>query len=267
MFPFFSLAFLVIISLLAFIYAKFPTLFTHDPFLINSSVILQAPNLEHIAGTDALGRDLFTRLILGAQMSLSIAFLTALIALLIGVCFAVSAAYIGGKVDALILKFIDLIYSLPDLLILSMIGLCFARSNTAIIIGLASINWMEIARITRAELLKLKNEEFILASKLIGLNHFQIIFKHLLPNALGLILVALGFTLPRAILSESTLSFIGLGLTPPNTSWGTLAGDAFQYLRTDPHLLFFPAALIFLTSFSFNRISEMLSKRFSSRPV
>lgn len=253
--------------MLASVYARFPEFFTQDPFLIDSAVMLQAPSLEHIAGTDALGRDLFTRLILGAQMSLSIAFLTALIALCIGVCLAVIAAYVGGKVDALILKFIDLVYSLPDLLILSMIGLCFARSNVAIVIGLASINWMEIARITRAELLKLKNEEFILASRLIGLSHLQIILRHLVPNAIGLILVALGFTLPRAILSESTLSFIGLGLTPPSTSWGTLAGDAFQYLRTDPHLLLFPAILIFLTSFSFNRISEMLSRKLSSRPI
>ena len=258
--PFFSISFLLIISSLALLYAKFPQIFPCDPFLIDSSQILASPSFLHLAGTDALGRDLFTRLILGAQTSLMIALLTAIIALFIGVLIAVVAAYIGGWVDSLILRFIDLIYSLPDLLILSIIGLCFSRSSTAIVIGLACINWMEIARITRAELLKLKKEEFILASKLIGLSHQQLIIKHLLPNVSSLILVSLGFTLPRAILSESTLSFIGLGLSPPNTSWGTLAGDAFQYLRTDPHLLFFPAILIFLTSFSFNKISESFFK-------
>ena len=260
----FSIAFLLIISSISLIYGQFPQVFPHDPYYIDSSKILCPPNGIYLAGTDALGRDLFTRLILGAQTSLMIAFLTAFMALVIGVCLAVLAAYIGGKCDYFILKFIDLIYSLPDLLILSIIGLCFSRSTMSIVIGLACINWMEIARITRAELLKLKQEEFILSARLIGLNHSQIILKHLLPNVSTLILVSLGFTLPIAILSESTLSFIGLGLAAPNTSWGTLAGDAFQYLRTDPYLLLFPALLIFLTSFSFNRIAEAASKASSS---
>ena len=228
---------------------------------INTDQVLELPSVTHFLGTDFLGRDIFIRLIKGAQTSLLIAFSTALIAFIIGVSLAALAAYIGGKVDFLILRFIDFIYSLPDLLVLSIVALLFSRSVMAIVVGLSLINWMEIARITRAEFLRLKEEEFIKAASMIGLSHFQIIFKHLIPNSLTLILVALGFTLPRAILSESTLSFIGLGISAPNTSWGTIAGDSFQYIGTEPQLLFFPALLIFLTSLSFNRIADYYSSR------
>ena len=259
--PILSISFLIIISVSTLLYTLCPDCFSHDHISININSILEAPSSNHILGTDALGRDIFIRIIKGAQTSLSIAFSTAAIAFLIGVSMASLAAYVGGKVDFIILKFIDFIYSLPDLLVLSIVSLLFSRSSGAIVFGLAFINWMEMTKITRAELLKLKQEEFIIASKLIGLNHLQIIFKHLIPNAWTLILVSIGFTLPRAILSESTLSFIGLGISPPNTSWGTIAGDSFQYLRTNPSLLIYPAAIIFLTSLSFNRIADYYSKK------
>lgn len=256
-----SISFLIFISCASLFYAFFPNLFIYDHVSININEILDPPSLIHFLGTDALGRDILVRLIRGAQTSLSIAFSTAAIALIIGVSLAACAAYIGGKVDFLILRFIDFIYSLPDLLVLSIISLMFSRSSGAIVIGLAFINWMEIARITRSELIRLKEDEFIKASYLIGLSHWGIITRHLIPNAATLILVSLGFTLPRAILSESTLSFIGLGISPPNTSWGTIAGDSFQYIRTNPMLLLFPALLIFLTSLSFNRIADYYSSK------
>lgn len=233
--------------------------------LLNADAILQAPSLQHICGTDFLGRDLLTRLIQGAQMSLSIAVLTAFMALLIGTSFGTLAGYVGGWLEEVMMKLIDFIYSLPDLLVLSMIALFMSQSSSGIIIGLAFINWMDLARLVRAEVKRLKSEEFVEATRALGLSHWQIISKHILPNAVGPIIVALSFTIPRAILAESTLSFIGLGLSPPQTSWGTLAGDGWQYLRTDPHLLFFPALLIFLTVYAFNYLGDKLQESYSPR--
>lgn len=228
---------------------------------ININAILEAPSMLHIFGTDPLGRDLFWRVVEGSKMSLSIAFLTAVNAFLIGLSFGTLAAYLGGWWDEIITRIIDFIYSLPDLLVLSIIALFVSRSTSGIVIGLAFINWMDIARITRTEMKKLKKEEFIESARALGLNDLQIIFKHLLPNIMGPVIVALSFIVPRAILSESTLSFVGLGISPPDTSWGTLAGDAWQYLRTDPHLIFFPALMIFLTVFAFNQLGDRISPK------
>ncbi len=231
------------------------------------SSILQAPSAQHVFGTDTLGRDLLIRIIHGSQMSLSIAFLTAFITLMIGTLLGTIAGYIGGWIDELIMKSIDFIYSLPDLLVLSIIALCVSRSTTGIVVGLAFINWMDLARLVRVEIMKLKAEEFVEASYSLGLKHPDIICRHLLPNIIGSIIVALSFTIPRAILSESTLSFIGLGISPPDTSWGTLAGDAWQYLRSDPHMIFFPALMIFLTVFCFNYLGDQLRDHYSAKKI
>lgn len=229
---------------------------------IDADNILNTPSFSNWFGTDALGRDLFIRIIHGAKMSLAIAFLTAINAWFIGSILGVLAGYLGGIWDELISRFIDLIYSLPDLLVLSIIALFLSKSTSGIVIGLAFISWMDLARLTRAEVKKFKASDFTESAKALGLSHLEIIFKHLYPNALPSIFVALSYIIPRAILAESTLSFIGLGLSPPDTSWGTLTGDAWQYLYTDPHLLVFPALMIFLTVYAFNAIGNFFSKKF-----
>lgn len=239
---------------------------THYQYdMVNPDAILQGPSLTHWFGTDFLGRDLLVRIIHGAQMSLSIALLTGFNALIIGTVLGTLAGYLGAWIEELIIKLIDFIYSLPDLLVLSIIALFLSQSSSGIILGLAFINWMDLARLVRTEVKKFKAEEFIEATRALGLNHWQIISRHILPNTVASIIVALSFTLPRAILAESTLSFIGLGLSPPNTSWGTLAGDGWQYLRTDPHLLLFPALMIFLTVYSFNYFGDRLQEAVSPR--
>jgi oligopeptide transport system permease protein len=235
--------------------------------IIDSESILQVPSFQHLFGTDPLGRDLLWRVFQGAQMSLSIALLTAFNALLIGTTLGTLAGYIGKRTEELIMRTIDFIYSLPDLLVLSLIALFVSRSTSGIIVGLAFINWMDIARIVRVEIKRLKEEDFIESARSIGLKHMDIIARHLLPNTLSSIIVALSFVVPRSILAESTLSFVGLGLSPPDTSWGTLTGDAWQYLRTDPHLIFFPALMIFLTVYSFNELGDKLRDKFSPRKI
>ena len=232
---------------------------------IDTNSILLSPSWQHLFGTDPLGRDLLIRVIQGSGMSLSIAFLTALISLVIGVSLGALAAYKGGLVDEAIVKSIDFLYALPDLLVLSLVALFVSRSTSGIVIGLAFINWMDMARLVRSELAKIKHDEFIDSARVIGMHDLAIVIKHLLPNIIGIIIVALSFTIPRAILAESTLSFIGLGISPPDTSWGTLAGDAWQYLRSDPHLIFFPALMIFITVFSFNLFGDYLRDKFDPK--
>jgi oligopeptide transport system permease protein len=220
--------------------------------------LLSPPTWAHPMGTDELGRDLFSRVIYGSRLSISIGILTAMIAFVIGTTYGAIAGYGGPVIDALLMRGIDIAYALPDLLVMILVGVLIGRGTTGILIALGLVSWMGTARLVRAQFLQLQNEEFVEAAKACGQPNWQIIVKHLLPNAIGPIIVALTFTVPSAILAESTLSFIGLGLSPPACSWGTLANDGFRALRTEPHLIFFPSLFIFLTVLSFNFLGDGL---------
>lgn len=247
-----SLITLVGLSFLGFTFGKYSF------YEQEQDMILKNPSFEHLLGTDQLGRDLLARLIYGARLSLLVAIVTAIIALFIGVLLGTLAAMFEGKIDLFITRLIDVIYSLPDLLILSIIGLLFSRSTTGILFAIGLISWMDIARLTRAEILKLKQQEFILSTKAIGLNNYRVFFIHLLPNILSTILVTITFVMPRAIIAESTLSFLGLGLSPPKCSWGTLASDGWQFLNTHTNLILYPSIMIMLTVLSLNIIGDFL---------
>lgn len=256
-----SLLILVFLSLAGFSLGKY----SFD--VQDQDMILQSPSIEHPLGTDQLGRDMLARLIYGSRLSLLVAVVTALIAFVIGVLFGSLAGMFEGKVDFIITRAIDIIYSLPDLLILTIIGLLFSRSTTGILFAIGLISWMDIARLVRAEILKLKNQDFILSTKAIGLSDFQIFLKHLFPNILSIILVSITFIMPRAIIAESTLSFLGLGLSPPRCSWGTLASDGWQFLNTHTNLILYPSILIMLTVLSLNIIGDFLSDLNQSKKV
>ncbi len=233
----------------------------------DQDLILQSPSIEHPLGTDQLGRDMLARLIYGARLSFLVAIVTALIAFLIGVSLGTIAGMFGGRLDFLISRTIDIIYSLPDLLVLSIIGLTFNRSTTGILFAIGLISWMDLARLTRAEILKLKQQEFILSAVAIGLNKRRIFLQHLLPNILNVILVSITFIMPRAIIAESTLSFLGLGLSPPSCSWGTLASDGWQFLNTHTNLILYPSILIMLTVLSLNIIGDFLTELNQPRKI
>jgi oligopeptide transport system permease protein len=222
-----------------------------------SSAMLEGPSAAHLMGTDELGRDMLARIVYGARLSVAIGFVTAGIAFVIGTIYGSIAGFYGGKVDNIMMRGIDLAYSLPDLLVMILIGVslppAIGRTAFGILLALGLVSWMGTA-----QLLQLQHEEFIDAAKTAGQGSFNIITKHLLPNAMGPIIVALTFTVPSAILSESTLSFIGLGLSPPAASWGTLANDGWRALRSHPHLIFFPSLFIFLTVLSFNILGDGL---------
>lgn len=223
-----------------------------------SADILAAPSAQHWMGTDELGRDLLARIIYGARLSIAIGFTIAGMAFIIGTTYGAIAGFYGGKLDSLLMRGVDIAYALPDLLVMILIGVIVGRGTMGILLSLGLVSWMGTARLVRAQLLQLQSEEFIDAARVAGRNTFEIIVKHMLPNAMGPIIVALTFTVPSAILSESTLSFIGLGLSPPACSWGTLASDGWRSLRTHPHLIFFPSLFIFITVLSFNQLGDGL---------
>ena len=250
----FSILVLVILSYMGFGFGKYSFDFQ------DQEIILQSPSFEHPIGTDQLGRDMMARLIFGARLSFLVAVVTALIALFIGVSLGSIAGMLEGKIDFIISRAIDIIYSLPDLLVLSIIGLLFNRSTSGILFAIGLISWMDLARLTRAEILKLKQHEFILSAVAIGLSKRRIFLKHLLPNILNVILVSITFIMPRAIIAESTLSFLGLGLSPPNCSWGTLASDGWQFLNTHTNLILYPSIMIMLTVLSLNIIGDFLTE-------
>lgn len=216
------------------------------------------PSWSHLMGTDELGRDLLTRIIYGSQLSISIGLVTAAIALIVGTIYGAIAGYYGGTLDSILMRGVDIAYSLPDLLVMILVGVIVGHGTIGILFALGLVSWMGTARLVRAQFLQLQHEEFVEAARAAGQNTFWIIAKHLLPNAIGPIIVALTFTVPSAILAESTLSFIGLGLSPPACSWGTLAADGWRALRTHPHLILFPSLFIFATVLSFNFLGDGL---------
>jgi oligopeptide transport system permease protein len=253
----FSMWVIGIICLIALLsYLNVP--FTRFAFDETSELVLAGPSLEHLMGTDELGRDVFTRVIYGSRLSISIGIVTALAGFVIGTVYGAIAGYIGGKVDSILMRIVDVAYSLPDLLVMILIGVLIGRGTVGILLALALTSWRGTARLVRAQFIQLKNEEFVEAARAQGQSDVLIILKHLLPNSLGPVIVAMTFTVPAAILSESTLSFIGLGLSPPACSWGTLASDGWRALRTHPHLIFFPSAFIFMTVLSFNYLGDGL---------
>ena len=252
---------LVFMSYAGFSFGKFSFDFQ------NQDLILSSPSFEHPLGTDQLGRDLLARLIYGSRLSLLVAVVTALIATVIGLAFGICSSMFRKQVDFIITRAIDILYSLPDLLVLTIIGLIFSRTTLGILFAIGLISWMDVARLTRAEILRLKEHDFIISAKAIGMSNFRIVFSHLLPNILSTVLVAITFTMPRAIIAESTLSFLGLGLSPPRCSWGTLASDGWQFLNTHTNLVLYPSIMIMLTVLSLNIIGDFLTELNQPRKV
>lgn len=236
--------------------------YTYDQ---TSADILTRPCAVHPMGTDELGRDLLSRVIYGSRLSISIGFTTALVAFCIGTVYGAISGFFGGKTDELMMRGVDIAYALPDLLMMILIGMIFGRNTLGILMALGLVSWMGTARLVRAQFLQLQREEFVEAARAAGQSSFDIITRHLLPNSLGPIIVAITFIVPSAILSESTLSFIGLGLSPPACSWGTLASDGWRSLRSHPHLILFPSAFIFMTVLAFNFLGDGIRDIFDPR--
>ncbi|MCS7215229.1 MAG: ABC transporter permease [Thermodesulfovibrio sp.] len=230
----------------------------YDPYKINVYNVLEPPSMKHIFGTDELGRDVFSRIIYGAKVSLQVGFIAMGIAIITGTIFGLIAGYYGGLIDTIIMRFVDVMLAFPTLfLILAVVA--FLEPNiyiVMIVIGLTG--WMDVARLVRAEVLSLKEREFVLAARAIGASSFRIIFKHILPNAIYPVIVAATFSVGGAILIESGLSFLGLGVQPPEPSWGGILSVGKDYITVAWWLSLFPGIAIFLTVLSFNLLGEAL---------
>ena len=227
--------------------------------------ILAFPGIDHFLGTDRLGRDLLSRMIYGARVSLFVGVFSTLIALVIGTIYGTISAYVGGKTDNLMMRVVDVVFALPDLLMIILITVLMGRGVTGVFIALTMVSWVTIARLVRGEVLRIKEYPFILAAKALGASHFRIMLREIFPNILGILVVTLSFRIPVAILAESTLSFIGLGIAPPASSWGTLASDGWTAIKFYPHLILFPSLAIFFTILSFNFLGEGLREYLDPR--
>jgi ABC-type dipeptide/oligopeptide/nickel transport system permease subunit len=248
--------FFVILLVVVAIFAE--VIAPHDPYIQDLEYRLKPPTAQHLLGTDDYGRDILSRIIYGARVSLMVGVISEGIALIIGVLLGAIAGYYGGKVDNIIMRLCDIMFAFPELLFC--IGIMFALGpgiyNVFIAIGF--VGWAGYARLVRGQILSLKKMEFVEAAHASGAKDFRIIFKHILPNTLAPIIVMLTLSIPGAIMSEASLSFLGLGAQPPMASWGSMIFDGRSYLRTFPWFSITPGIAIMLTVLGFNLFGDGL---------
>ncbi len=218
----------------------------------------EPPSGAHWFGTDMFGRDIFVRVLYGARISLAVGFLASFISLFIGVIYGGISGFTGGKTDNIMMGIVDVIYSVPMMIYVILLMVVVGPGLKSIFITLGISYWAPMARIVRAEVMRLKNEEFILAARVLGASPGRILLRHLIPNAMGPILVTLTFSIPGAIFTEAFLSFVGLGVSAPMASWGVLSSDAVGSLAIYPWQLFFPAGAISITILAFNFLGDGL---------
>ena len=216
------------------------------------------PSMEHFLGTDRFGRDVLVRIMYGGRISLSVGFSAAIISLLVGVTYGAVAGYIGGKVDMVMMRIVDALYSIPDMLYLIMITVVMGSNFLSIILGICISSWMGMARQVRAQVMTLKEQEFSLAAFVLGASKSRILLKHLIINSMGPIIVSFSMLVPSSIFYEATLGFLGIGLSAPKASWGTLANDARAMISSQPLQVVWPILAICLTMLALNFIGDGL---------
>jgi oligopeptide transport system permease protein len=224
-----------------------------------------SPSMDFWFGTDELGRDIFTRIWWGARISLFVGITAAFIDLVLGVIYGSIAGLWGGKVDELLMRFADIVYSIPYLLVVILLTVVMGSGLASIIIALTITGWIPMARIVRGQILQLKELDYAYAAYALGASKWRILFRHLLPNAMGAIVTTMTFSIPTAIFAEAFLSFLGLGVQAPIASWGTMANDGLSALRYFPWRLFFPAVFISITMLSFNLVGDGIRDAFDPR--
>jgi len=261
---------------------RWTTGFTYD-FIPPTGDLVKSfpPSLQHPMGTDEQGRDLLARVLQGGRISLAVGLISTIVSLLIGVSYGATAGYLGGKIDNVMMRIVDIIYSIPYILIVIVLLSVFGGPNTPVWIkylsekvggagnqgmsqifllffALGLVSWLTMARVVRGQILSLKNQEFVLAARATGVSTPGIIFRHLVPNALGPVIVYATLTIPSVMLSEAFLSFLGIGVQPPYASWGSLAADGIKNIAIYPWQMIFPGVTMALTLFSLNFLGDGL---------
>ncbi|MES2709526.1 MAG: ABC transporter permease subunit [Verrucomicrobiota bacterium] len=210
------------------------------------------PSAQHWFGTDSLGRDLLVRTLEGGRVSLKVALIATLVALLIGVSYGATAGYVGGRADSWMMRVVDILYAMPFMLFVILLTVAFGKNMTLLYLAIGAVEWLTMARIVRAQVLTLARQEFVEAARSLGLPGRMIIFRHIVPNVLGPVIVYTTLTIPAVMLLEAALSFLGLGVQPPDSSWGTLIDDGANNMETYWWMLAFPAGIFSLTLFCLN---------------
>ncbi len=246
---------LIVITLFA-IFA--PILSQYTYFDTNYKAKLKPPSIEHPFGTDQFGRDQWTRIWYGTRISLLIGLVAALLNLFIGVIYGAVSAMIGGRVDAIMQRIIEILVGVPHLIIVILFMMILPPGVGTIVIAMSITGWVNMARLVRAQILKLKNQEFVMAAKLLGTSGWKMIMKHLVPNTVSVIVIQIMFAIPSAIFTEAFLSFIGVGLAAPKASLGVLINDGYKMLRAAPYMLIYPALAIILIMVCFSILGDGL---------
>lgn len=234
--------------------------------------VLASPSATHWLGTDSLGRDMLSRLIYGARVSMAVGIVTAFVSLLIGTFFGSLAGWFGGWVDSAIMRFVDILDSIPSLVLLILVKLVFdsvdiidnpeLRALTGMLLALSLVSWVSLARVVRGQVLQVKQMSYVEAAHAMGASGTRTIVQHILPNIAGPVIVLLTFQIPSNILSESFMSFLGLGLQPPYSSWGVLANDGWRSMTSYPHLMITPGVAIFISMLAFNLFGDGIRDAF-----
>lgn len=275
-----SLGVLFVVVIACFVVPFLP--FVKDPTVINLTNPAAAPNANHWFGTDQLGRDLFARVLYGGQVSLLVGFVATGVAVLIGVIYGAFSGYVGGKIDAVMMRFVDILFALPFLVLVILFALVVDDYSSAfttwiieitgwergrvapittlipLFIAIGAIGWLTIARIVRAQVISVKTLDFVEAAVSLGLSRFRILFRHILPNVIGPIIIYTTLAVPGIMLLESVLSFLGLGVKPPNSSWGILIKEGSDRMEVTPYLLLFPSLFFATTLFALNFLGDGL---------
>ncbi|MFL2526047.1 MAG: ABC transporter permease [Candidatus Azotimanducaceae bacterium] len=235
-----------------------PLIAPYDYEVQNLDLGATPPSAAHWLGTDIFGRDLLTQILYGGRISLAVGFVATAVALVIGVSWGAIAGYFGGRIDSIMMRFVDIVYALPFMIFIILLMVVFGRNIVLLFVAIGAVEWLTMARIMRTQVQNLKQQEFVEAAVSLGLSPSSIIFKHILPNAIGPIIVYTTLTIPSVMLLEAFLSFLGLGIQPPQTSWGLLISYGSETMEEYPWLLIFPGLALTITLFSLNFLGDGL---------
>lgn len=252
MFGLLVVSFLIVVSLLT------PWIAPYAYEAQNLALGASGPSAQHWLGTDIHGRDLLTRLMYGGRISLLVGFAATAVSLVVGVLWGTIAGYIGGTVDTVMMRIVDILYALPFMIFIILLMVVFGRSLLLLFLAIGLVEWLTMARIVRTQVLSIRKQEFVSAAIVTGLSHWQIIRRHVIPNVLGPVIVYITLTVPSVMLLEAFLSFLGLGIQPPQSSWGVLISGGVETMEEYPWLLIFPGLALSITLFALNFLGDGL---------
>ena len=260
----FGTSFVIILILLALLT---PLIAPYEYDFQNRALSASGPSASHLLGTDYLGRDLLTRMLYGSRISLMVGFIATAVALIIGVSWGIIAGYLGGSVDAWMMRIVDALYGIPFIILIILLMVVFGRNLILMFMAIGAVEWLTMARIVRAQVTSLKRTEFVLSAQAMGVKEISIMTRHLLPNTLGPVIVYATLTVPQVMLLEAFLSFLGLGVQAPMSSWGLLIRDGAVSMEESWWLLVFPAGVFSMTLFSLNFLGDGLRDALDPRSV